>query len=104
MIHKIDFSTAKALLDARSDAVLLDVREEEEYIAGHASGAVLLPVGQINAETASRLPGAGPVLVYCRTGFRSHRAAMKLEKLGIDQIYDLGSLAGWPYGMRYGEE
>ncbi len=101
MIRKLDFSQAKALLDARPDAVLLDVREEEEYITGHASGAQLLPLDELNDESAMDLipePDT-PVLVYCRSGVRSHAAALRLDDFGYEEIYDLGSLVGWPYGL-----
>ena len=101
MIRTIGFEEAKALLDARPDAVLLDVREEAEYITGHAVNAVLLPVGELTDETAlDAIPGPDtPVLVYCRSGYRSDLAARKLEGYGYEEIYDLGSLIGWPYGL-----
>ena len=101
MIERVDFSRAKALLDAHADAVLLDVREEEEYITGHAVGALLLPVDQLTDETAMDLiPSLDtPVLVYCRSGYRSGVAAHKLAAFGYTRIYDVGSLIGWPYGL-----
>ncbi len=101
MIRRIDFARAKALLDVRPEAVLLDVREEEEYITGHAAGAQLLPLDELNDESASELiPETDtPVLVYCRSGARSHAAALRLEEYGYEEIYDLGSLVGWPYGL-----
>ena len=101
MIRKLDFSQAKALLDARPDAVLLDVREEEEYITGHASGAQFLPLDELTDESALELiPDLDtPVLVYCRSGVRSHAAALRLVEFGYGEVYDLGSLVGWPYGL-----
>ena len=38
-------------------------------------------------------------MVYCRTGLRSARAAKLLEGLGYREIYDMGGLVGWPYGL-----
>ena len=101
VIRKIDFARAKELLDSRPDAVLLDVREEAEYITGHAVDAVLLPVDELTDETAmDAIPElTTPVLVYCRSGFRSNVAAHRLEEFGYREIYDLGSLIGWPYGL-----
>ena len=101
MIRKLSFAQAKALLDARPDAVLLDVREEAEYITGHAVNARLLPVDELTDETAmDQIPELStPVLVYCRSGYRSSVAAHKLEDYGYEEIYDLGSLIGWPYGL-----
>lgn len=80
---------------------LIDVREEPEYITGHAMDALLLPVDEITEETAEDLipDKQSPVMVYCRTGRRSARAAVLLEELGYTQIYDMGGLVGWPYGL-----
>ena len=101
VIRKIGFAEARALLDSRPDAVLLDVREEAEYITGHAQNAVLLPVDELTDETAMDvIPElTTPVLVYCRSGYRSNVAAHRLEDFGYEEIYDLGSLIGWPYGL-----
>ena len=101
MIQKVSFAEAKYLLDTLPEKVLLDVREEEEYITGHAVDAVLLPVDQITKETAAEtIPSPDtPVLVYCRSGYRSAIAAEKLSALGYQTVYDIGSLIGWPYGL-----
>lgn len=101
MITRVSFAQAKRLLDTLPEKVMLDVREEEEYITGHAVDAVLLPVGQISDETAlDAIPSLDtPVLVYCRSGMRSNLAAHKLEELGYTEIYDIGGLVGWPYGL-----
>ena len=101
MIQRVDFKRAKELLDTLPDAVLLDVREEAEFITGHAAGALLLPVDELNDETAlDVIPDLStPVLVYCRSGYRSNVAAHKLASYGYERIYDVGSLIGWPYGL-----
>ncbi len=101
MIQKISFAEARRLLDTLPEKVRLDVREEEEYITGHARGALLLPLGQIDAESAAAaIPSPDtPVLLYCRSGIRSRSAAKLLSALGYTQLYDLGSLIGWPYGL-----
>lgn len=100
MIKKLSFAEAHEMM-SRPGVVLLDVREEPEYITGHAVGAELLPVDEINGETAAAvIPSADcPVMVYCRTGRRSRRAARILESLGYREIYDMGGLVGWPYGL-----
>lgn len=101
MIEKISFARAKELLDSEPGCVMLDVREEEEFITGHAVDAVLLPVDELTDETAmDAIPDPDtPVLVYCRSGYRSNAAAHKLEDFGYTRVYDLGSLIGWPYGL-----
>lgn len=101
MIKKLSFQEAKEYLDKHPEVVLLDVREEPEYLTGHARNAELLPVDEITEDTAAELiPDLEtPTLVYCRTGRRSRRAARILESLGYQEIYDMGGLVGWPYGM-----
>ena len=101
MIQRVSFAEAKHLLDTLPEKVLLDVREEEEFITGHAVDAVLLPVDQITDETAMEIIPTldTPVLVYCRSGMRSNLAAHKLDECGYTEIYDIGGLVGWPYGL-----
>ena len=96
----VSFAEAKKIMDSNPEYIILDVREEEEYITGHAVDAVLLPVDDIDAETAGEaIPASDtPVLVYCRSGRRSREASLKLLGLGYTEIYDMGSLVGWPYG------
>jgi rhodanese-related sulfurtransferase len=92
---------AKQIIDQHPNACLVDVREEEEYLAGHIEGALLLPVDDIDALTASDvIPSkTTEVLLYCRSGARSKLAAERLAGLGYENIYDLGGLTGWPYGL-----
>ncbi|MBQ0009955.1 MAG: rhodanese-like domain-containing protein [Ruminococcus sp.] len=100
-IRKISFADAKKMMDTVPELVILDVREEEEYITGHAVGAELLPVDDITAESAAKaIPTPDtPVLLYCRSGARSALAAEKLTSLGYRNLYDVGGLVGWPYGL-----
>ena len=101
MIVPVDFEQAHRLLTENKEILLLDVREEEEYITGHAIDAVLFTLAEINADSAAEvIPSKQtPVMVYCRSGARSRAAAIQLEKLGYETVYDLGGLIGWPYGL-----
>ena len=101
MASRLTFEEAHRFLQLHPEAVLVDVREEEEYITGHARDAELLPVDELDAESAGLLIESKetPVLVYCRTGRRSREAAQKLEELGYTEVYDMGGLVGWPYGL-----
>ena len=103
--HIISFSDAKEIMD-RFPYVLIDVREEYEYLTGHAEGARLLPVGRITQETADAIipHKEMPVFVYCKSGMRSFTAANKLYTLGYTNVFDMGSLVGWPYGISYEHE
>ena len=101
MASRLTFEEAHRFLQLHPEAVLVDVREEAEYITGHARDAELLPVDELDAESADLVigPKDKPVLVYCRTGRRSREAAQKLEELGYTEVYDMGGLVGWPYGL-----
>ena len=97
--QQITAEEAKSMMEEQPDAVVLDVREQDEYDAGHIPGAVLLPAGTINEETAaSAIPEKDTVvLVYCRSGNRSKTASQALADLGYTQIYEFGGIKNWPY-------
>lgn len=101
--RKIGFAKAKELLDTEPEIRFFDVREEDEYVTGHAEGAELFPLGSIDETSAAEaIPSPDtPVLVYCRSGARSMTAAMTLLHLGYRRVYDLGALNGWPYGIAW---
>jgi len=100
---KVSFQEAKHIIDTEPNCVILDVRDEDEYITGHAENAVLFPVDTIDEDTTEeKIPTLDtPILVYCKSGRRSFMAAMKLESYGYTHIYDIGSLVDWPYGLEY---
>ena len=81
------------------DALIMDVREQDEYDSGHIPGAVLLPVGTITEDSAAEvIPGKDTtVLVYCRSGNRSKTAAQALAELGYTDICEFGGISTWPY-------
>ncbi|MGC5617525.1 rhodanese-like domain-containing protein [Georgenia sp. Z1491] len=72
---------------------LLDVREDDEWEAGHAPGAVHIPLGELT-ERADEL-GDDDILVICRTGGRSARAAQWLNQSGYDAWNVDGGMTGW---------
>ena len=87
------------MLDDNPDALVVDVRTQEDYDAGHIAGAVLVPNETIGDAPPELLPDLDAVLlVHCRTGVRSKQAAEKLLALGYTQVYDFGGIADWPYG------
>ncbi|MCH5198967.1 MAG: rhodanese-like domain-containing protein [Oscillospiraceae bacterium] len=100
-VKKVSFEEAYDLLTKNKNILLFDVREEEEYITGHAINAELFTLADINADSAGEMiPSKDtPVMVYCRSGARSSAAAGKLSALGYETVYDIGSLIGWPYGL-----
>ena len=76
------------------DAIIVDVRREDEYKVGHIPGAVLLTMETITAETAEKvLPDKNQmILIYCRSGRRSKIAAQNLLDLGYTNIIEFGGI------------
>lgn len=81
----------------REDAIVIDVREQNEYAQGHIPNAKHIPAGAIE-QRAKELEAhkSQPVILCCASGARSASAAATLRKLGFEQIYNLqGGLAAW---------
>ena len=89
---------AKTIMDNEEGYIILDVREQDEYDAGHIPGAILIPYTQI-AEKAEEIltEKDQQILVYCRSGRRSKIAAEELLKLGYTDIKEFGGIIDWPY-------
>lgn len=97
--HKISTEQAKERLDSGDELILLDVRTQEEFDAGHIEGAILLPNETItDTEQPDVLPDLNAeILIYCRSGNRSAQAANKLVAQGYTNVYDFGGIIDWPY-------
>ncbi len=75
-------------------AWLLDVREDDEWAAGHAPEARHIPIGQLGARTAE-IPQDQDIYVICRSGGRSGRAAQALSGAGWTAINVAGGMQDW---------
>jgi rhodanese-related sulfurtransferase len=73
---------------------LLDVREDDEWTAGHAPGAVHIPLGQLSSQ-ADQVPKDQPVYVICRAGSRSARATQVLGANGWNVTNVADGMQGW---------
>lgn len=73
--------------------VLLDVREDDEWRAGHAPGALHVPLQEVPARLAE-LPDA-PLAVVCRAGVRSAQAVAWLSAHGVDAVNVAGGMQAW---------
>jgi rhodanese-related sulfurtransferase len=81
-------------LEAKEPHLLVDVREDNEFAAGHATGAVHLGKGIIERDIEAKVPDKGTRLVlYCGGGFRSALAADNLQKMGYTDAISLDG--GW---------
>ncbi|HXW46035.1 MAG TPA: rhodanese-like domain-containing protein, partial [Streptosporangiaceae bacterium] len=76
------------------DAWLLDVREDDEWAAGHAPGARHIPLGELSAR-AAEVPQDEVVYVVCRSGSRSSRAAQALSGAGWQAVNVAGGMQDW---------
>mmetsp|Transcript_18133 Transcript_18133/g.38091 ORF Transcript_18133/g.38091 Transcript_18133/m.38091 type:complete len:174 (-) Transcript_18133:709-1230(-) len=93
----IDDAAESALLWSSGQfAVLLDVRRQEEWDAGHLPNATFMPSMQTSKDT-SRLTGCEncSIAVYCRSGRRSKEAAVVLEDAGFMNVYDVLGINQW---------
>ncbi|MEO6121284.1 MAG: rhodanese-like domain-containing protein [Acidimicrobiales bacterium] len=79
------------------EAVLLDVREPDEWEAGHAPGALHMALGTLGLEYG-RLPEDAPILCVCRGGGRSEKAATALRSAGYDASNVVGGMKSWQAG------
>jgi rhodanese-related sulfurtransferase len=91
-VRQIDINGYAAMRESRH--VLVDTREDHEWAAGHAAGAIHLSKGIIERDIETRVPDKGTTLVlYCGGGFRSALAADALQKMGYTRVISLDG--GW---------
>jgi phage shock protein E len=85
----------------KEGAVLLDVRQQDEWDEGHLEGAKLLPVAELESRLAEveRLTGGDktkPIVVYCQAGGRAGRAKSMLAEAGYTHVTNMGGMKDWP--------
>jgi len=97
-IREIGPDDLDEMTDSRRDLLVVDVREADEYAAGHLPAAVHIPRGMLegaadpnNKHRMQILYSARsrPVVVYCETGARSALAARTLQEMGFGEVYNL---------------
>lgn len=76
-------------------AFLLDVREDDEWAAGHAPQATHVRLGTVPDEHAGVVPKDGKVVAICRKGGRSQQAATFLKEQGYDVVNVVGGMEAW---------
>ena len=93
-VNETDINGYKKMLAAGEKAVLIDVREDSEWAAGHAVGALHLGKGIIERDIESQIPDKDTKLVlYCGGGFRSALAGDALQQMGYTNVISLDG--GW---------
>jgi parallel beta-helix repeat protein len=91
----VSVADAKAMIDEKPNIVILDVRNQSEYDAGHIRNARLIPVWQLESRL-NELNKNDEILVYCKSGFRSAEASLTLADNGFSRVYNmLGGIIAW---------
>jgi rhodanese-related sulfurtransferase len=80
--------------DLPEDAVVLDVREDDEWVHGHVAGATHIPMGSVPARL-DEVPEGDPLYVICRSGGRSARVAAWLNVNGFDAVNVGDGMGAW---------
>ena len=90
----VDVQTTAALSE-QPDVMILDVREQDEWDAGHIPGAVFMPMGQV-PDRLSEIPKDKTVIVQCRSGNRSSQVTDFLVQQGFTNVHNMaGGLNAW---------
>ena len=100
MVHEsytqITQEKAMEMMAEDDDHVIVDVRRQNEYDAGHIPGAILIPNESIGTEQPEQLPDLDQVIhVYCRSGNRSKEASQKQFDMGYTNVYEFGGINTW---------
>lgn len=90
-------SPEEATVRMDDGAVLLDVREPDEWVAGHAPTAVHVPLAAL-AANVDTFDKRTPIIAVCRSGGRSERAAALLLQRGYDAVNLAGGMQAWAAG------
>lgn len=102
---KISFKTitadeAKAELDEDGNIIVLDVRTPEEYSQGHIPNCLSIPLDELRDEVQNVLKDKDTkIFVYCQSGVRSVTACNTLIELGYTNVYNMGGIIDWTYGI-----
>ena len=93
-VKEVDVAGYRALASSDETHVLVDVREDTEWNAGHAAGAIHLGKGIIERDVEKTIPGKNAAIVlYCGGGYRSALAGDALQRMGYMNVISLDG--GW---------
>ena len=100
-IKEVTVADTRDRITVNSDARLIDVREDDEWRAGHAAGAEHLGKGIIERDIEASVPDkATELILYCGGGYRSALAADVLQQMGYTNVWSMAG--GWPAGPAAG--
>ena len=95
-INEIDSDELTEFLQI-NDAILVDVRRDDEYINGHIENSINIDyMSDEFVDKTERLDKNMPIILYCRSGRRSYLSAIKLSENGFKEVYNLeGGILSW---------
>ncbi len=92
----ITMEEAKKIFEEKGDYIILDVRTADEYAEGHIPRALNFANEAVTDQDVPCLPRKDQrIYVYCKSGMRSRRAALKLENIGYSQVIVCGGIDDW---------
>lgn len=95
---------ANILSDESSEVIVLDVREVDEYVAGHIPGVPLIPMGAL-PELIDHFDASREYVFVCRSGARSLKVAQFFQSAGFDKVHNYeGGMLAWDRDFAQGEE
>lgn len=103
--NEISQNIAYALLESRTDIVLIDVRTAEEFKDAHIEKALNIPLETlVEGATLAEVPDLNtPILLYCRSGRRATVAGQMLVNAGYKHVINFGGIVTWQYGTISGK-
>jgi rhodanese-related sulfurtransferase len=97
LVKETNVPAVRRRMDAGEKFVLIDVREDNEWVKGHIAGAVHMGKGVIERDIEERCPDSSiKLILYCGGGFRSALVADNLQKMGYTNVESMdGGWRGW---------
>lgn len=92
--NNLNATEAKARIDGADAPFILDVRQPDEFRAGHIAGAKLIPLNELR-NRMDELPKETDILCVCQSGSRSSAATSQLSAAGFQAINLRGGMMGW---------
>ncbi len=96
-VRQNDVQAVKAMLDTERHFYLVDVREDNEWNAGHLPRAIHLGKGIVERDIETAIPDLdAEIVLYCGGGYRSVLAADHLQQMGYTNVWSMdGGIRGW---------
>ena len=89
-VQEISLEQAKSQMESLPETVLMDVREDHEWLSEHAAGAVHLGKGILERDIETRFPDRQtPIIMYCGGGYRSVLTAEIAQRMGYEKVCSL---------------